>query len=76
MARDQAAADKGKGIDFTVRTEASAIAPGTQTFRWDAGTALSAATQITAMPGPTAFTLPCRNSLASARASRSTGRMP
>jgi hypothetical protein len=30
------AADKGKGIDFTVRTEASAIAPGTQTFRWDA----------------------------------------
>jgi len=30
------AADKSKAIDFTVRTEASAIAPGTQTFRWDA----------------------------------------
>jgi hypothetical protein len=32
----QAADSKGKAIDFTVRTEASAIAPGTQTFRWDA----------------------------------------
>lgn len=32
----QAADSKGKAIDFTVRTEASAVAPGTQTFRWDA----------------------------------------
>jgi hypothetical protein len=32
----QAADSKSKAIDFTVRTEASAIAPGTQTFRWDA----------------------------------------
>ena len=30
------AADKGKPIDFTVRTETSAIAPGSQTLRWDA----------------------------------------
>ena len=32
----QAADAKGKPIDFTVRTETSAIAPGTQTFKWDA----------------------------------------
>ena len=32
----QAADVKGKGIDFTVRTESSVIAPGTQTLHWDA----------------------------------------
>jgi hypothetical protein len=32
----QAAEGKGKGIDFTVRTETSAIAPGSQVLRWDA----------------------------------------
>ena len=31
-----AADAKGKAIDFTVRTETSAIAPGTQTLKWDA----------------------------------------
>jgi len=31
-----AADAKGKPIDFTVRTETSAIAPGTQTLKWDA----------------------------------------
>lgn len=32
----QAADGKGKAIDFTVRTESSAIAPGSQTLKWDA----------------------------------------
>ena len=32
----QAADAKGKAIDFTVRTETSAIAPGSQTLKWDA----------------------------------------
>jgi len=32
----QAADGKSKPIDFTVRTEASAITPGAQTLKWDA----------------------------------------